>query len=1835
MLRDVFYYGQKPNVHAREKPAKNLEDARQQATTDHFWIVNEFCDYTNFDWDFDFDFLDDDQVWTELHNNIWPSQHQKDSGTWLCSKKRSDVLVYRTDVNPVIRKNIKTENWKVNELIDENTFDFSWHPDPTSPPYIYAWGCRYFPPTHKTVVQYAVDNASDYKYMDGFVELLPDHTKWKILDNIDKTSFDFRWRPDPKSPPYIYVWGNQHYPAEIMPTIEYHVEGAIDRKYIDSNWHVKLAEYKERFEILANITNFDYTWRPNPKDPPYIYVFGNQHYSAEVMPTVRYIVEGASEVKYVNDIVATLASDKSKFKIHTPIDESKFDFSWIPDPNEPPFIYVWGNKHVPGEIQPTVEYVTDDAVNKKFIHNNVIVLPDYDRWTVFDNIDKTNFDFSWRPDPTSPPYIYVWGNKHVDAQTSPTIQYTVPGATEYKFMNELVDVLPNTNNWFIYQKVDAKEFDFSWRPNPKSPPYIYVWGNKHISGEISPTIEYHVEGAIEKKFIHNDVGLLPDMEKWRILEPIDSTQFDFTWIPDPTSPPYIYVFGNKHNDATIESSIEYVVPGATEYKYMTDIIAPVLPNKNKFVTYCEIDENTFDFSWRPNPKSPPYIYVWGNKYVPAEIAPTVEYRVEGANDYKYMGNVDVLPETDRWTIYQDIDKSKFDFSWRPNPKSPPYIYIWGNKYIPGQKKPTLTYHTPEATEIKYQGDVDVLPEWEKWKIFAPVNKDSFDFSWRPDPNEPPFIYVWGNKHVPGQVKSTIEYHCQGATQKKFVGDVEILPQWDNWVIIQQPKNFDFSWVPDPTAEPYIYVWGNKYIPGEKRPTITYNTPGATQYKYMGNDVEVEPEYDKWKILIPVVKSSFDFSWRPDPDEPAFIYVWGNQSNNAETEPTIEYYSEGLGIEPVRKYMSNMVAKTLPISENWEVLLPVENFDFSWRPNPGSPPYIYVFGNQWNKAEIEPTVMYKVPGATEYSYINDIVATVSPAHENWKVLLPVENFDFSWRPNPHDPPYIYVFGNQWNKAEIQHTLEYHVPNAIEYKYVDTVAYLKSNYNEFWKNLIPIEHFDYSWVPDPTSPPYIYVFGNKCNEASVEPSVEYHMPGATDRKYMTNPVAIPSIDMKYWSVSSIEDLETFDFSWRPNPHSPSQIYQWENNGPRYTVPDSKEVVLMERTEAQNKKEVPKYYIKTTLEDLIKQHSDEVFWALNPDLTYENFNFNWKPNSENFRHINVFGNENAKDTQTYYVNGPLYMLGNREYNYVTEQKVEINETNLSMFFIDRNNKESNQRFKDLQIRYPNIIKTRYLNNWADTISRCIRKAKTNLFWVLNSEYDYTDFKFDFYPSPWQMQMIHVFGTQWSHWGQTYLINGSTFDDDTKYVKVIEHLPNLNFVKAKIAKATDCLYDVYLIDHGNKETEEIKENLQNKCVKNVIVVSYVNSYLNTFKNILSQTTNQKEHYIWICSSVCDYNKFDFSYICDPFAKENLHVFASDKQKFGDTFLVDVNKLRSLIDHLKYLEDYSKVNYIEHIKAKRLPAPEFCIDNDTHSSSYMLKFDYPYAIVKSNDNHDISVNYEEPLNLWANHTKNIESLSTGGAVLVLPKEVDSFIKAELYDYPYISKAKRLAKSKPLDIVFLSNGEKQADENYEHLLRITKGLPNRVVRVDGVNGRVQAYHAAADASDTGWLFTVFAKLKVDEKFDFSWQPDRLQIPKHYIFTAKNPVNGLIYGHQAMIAYNKKLTLLNKGRGLDFTLDDPHDSVDMLSGIANFNTDAYSTWRTAFREVIKLKSDYEQISADRLNIWLTQAQGNFAEDCLRGAHDAVEFYNEVGGDVDQLKLSYEWEWLYNRYNKKYK
>ena len=1108
---------------------------------------------------------------------------------------------------------------------------------------------------------------------------------------------------------------------------------------------------------------------------------------------------------------------------------------------------------------------------------------------------------------------------------------------------------------------------------------------------------------------------------WVINEYSDYKNFDWDWDFDflPDEDVWTKDFNNVWPSEFDKDSGTWLCTelDVDTFIYRTDV-EPIKLKNQSWKFHSPVDLSSIDLSWTPEPTEPPYIYTWGNKYIPAEIEPTLEYYVDGAVDRKYMGNVRVFPQLSRWTEHVKVDENNFDMCWRPDPREPAFIYVWGNKYEPAEIKPTLEYVVPGAINKKYMGVVLVEPELDRWVEHIKVSV-AFDKSWRPDPREPAFIYVWGNKYDPAEVKPTLEYIVPGAIDKKYMGIVELEPEWDRWKehILVDRTTFDFSWRPDPNLHepPYIYVWGNKFHTAEQKTTIEYIVPGATEKKYMGI-VELAPEWDRWNILIPIDMDSFDFRWRPDP-------------------------------------------------------------------------------------------------------------------------------------NLHEPPLVYVFGNKWH------------------------------------------------------------------DSKTEPTIEYVAPGAVVKKYIDYPVAIPKSDMSLWTINNKEDLDTFDFSWRPNPHSPPQIYQWVDNGPRYNQPNATEVVLMEYVDDNRKVFVNRYKIKTTLEELIEEHIDEVFWVLNPDLTYDRFDFNWRPTNENFRHINVFGNEYSKNTQTYYINGPMYKLGYREMNYVVDQTIDI-ESNLSMFYIDRG--RGADRYEALKLRYPQLQKTRYLNSWVETIQRCCNKSETKLFWVLNSELDYSEFMFDFYPSPWQMDMVHVFGTQWSHWGNTYLVNKETFEESTKYIKVIEHLNILNFVKNKRAKAVETLYDIVYIDHGNIEHTT------------GTVVKYEESYLKTFKNMLAILPTKKEHYVWVCSTICDYGNFDFTYICDPYAKDQLHVFPSDKQKFGDTFLVDVNKLRTLIDSMVVLEDYVKINYNQHQSTKRFPAPIFINESDTHVSINNFNFNWPYATILSADNKEIKVIDNEPMSLWSTETKNIIVHSAGGTCVTIPREAKDYVKKELYDYPYIKHVAKPVHSNPLDIVFFSNGEVGADENYEHLLFATAGLSNRVIRVDGINGRVASQHAAANASNTSWYFLVNAKLKVNKKFDWDWQPDRLQIPKHYIFTATNPVNHLEYGHQAIVANNKKLTLNTVVKGLDFTMDSEHEVVQINSGIGMYNTSIWDTWRTAFREVLKLKY-YTEHNDDleakfRLSSWLNLGDGEFGEYSTIAALDACRYYETVNGDLNKLRLSYDWDWL---------
>ena len=867
-------------------------------------------------------------------------------------------------------------------------------------------------------------------------------------------------------------------------------------------------------------------------------------------------------------------------------------------------------------------------------------------------------------------------------------------------------------------------------------------------------------------------------------------------------------------------------------------------------------------------------------------------------------------------------------------------------------------------------------------------------------------------------------------------------------------------------------------------------------------------------------------------------------------------------------------------------------------------------------------------------------------KHWKILEDIDKtkFDFSWHPDSTSPPYIYAWGCKYYPVEANAVVEYHVPDATDYKYMNDIVELLPK-RDNWKILEDIDEasFDFNWRPDPREPAYIYAWGNQYNKPTVKTSVEYKVPGATQYKYMDVPVTRkPCLDN--WEIPQDIDIENFDFSWEPDMRDPPYIYQFYTeldklDGPKYVSPNNDGTVVY-KLRVDKKLTVNKYYINTTLSDLVEQHKDEVFWACRKNIDYTDFDFTWLPDKIDLEYeldyVHVHGSKDSELTQTYFVSAKNYLAGKTDYKFVTDIKLDENSygkifAKPDIFYIDKNNIESEERYLWLKEKFNDrISKTRFANTTVDTISRCIKKSKTELFYVLDSELDYTDFDFDYYPNPWQMKMVHVFGTQHNTWGTTYLINKETFNDDTRHVKKIEHLSNINLVKKTKAKITNCSYDVLLVDHGNDEIHQVLETITRKVRGRAIsIVKYQNSYLETLKSYLSNIITKKEHYLYVCSSLCDYSEFDFTYVSDPFAREQLHVFPSNNMKYGDTFLIDVNKCKVEFDNIAKLEDYDKINFNNSNRPTRLNEPVIYVDDDTHVDS-LVDSSFPYVRYVSSDNRNIVVNDIESVNIWSQDTQQIVIQSVGATSILVPTIAKNMITKELYDYPHIKKVNILSKSKPLDIVFLSNGENIAKDNYDRLRELTSRYNNRVVHVEGINGRMNAYHAAAKASETPWMFTVFAKLEVDENFDWDWQPDRMQVPKHYIFHALNPVNKLVYGHQAMIAYNKRLVLNNTGRGLDFTLDDEHEVIPVLSGIARYNTDEFTTWRTSFREVIKLQCNTDNDSKNRLTVWLTEAQGDYAEYSLRGANDAVRYYQSVDGDFDQLKLSYEWDWLRERF-----
>ena len=496
-------------------------------------------------------------------------------------------------------------------------------------------------------------------------------------------------------------------------------------------------------------------------------------------------------------------------------------------------------------------------------------------------------------------------------------------------------------------------------------------------------------------------------------------------------------------------------------------------------------------------------------------------------------------------------------------------------------------------------------------------------------------------------------------------------------------------------------------------------------------------------------------------------------------------------------------------------------------------------------------------------------------------------------------------------------------------------------------------------------------------------------------------------------------------------------------------------------------------------------------------------------------------------------------------------------------------------------------------------VHKTKIDPYWSTPDSVDTSTFDFTWHPDATDPPYTYQFGTQHQRTGgPQYCVPGA---------KDIKFVDQLRIQTNRVATA------IYEIDHMDGNAGQIANTTRR--------VRYFDNYRDTLIR-LARSIGSEHEFVWICSSICDYSNFDFSWHPEQWQAGMLHVFASDGEKFGDTFFMHVPSFAHRAERVELLEWYD-CNFVD-VSVPRRPIPivEHHFDSQAEAVK-TLPFNGPLALYTTTDYVPGNL---ATVPLWRKETKTIVPLSTGAASVIVPKAAVVDIKTQLYDYSYIDKTHRVLTDRPLDIVFISNGEKDAEANFNWLTTVARHAINRTHWSDGVNGRVAAYHAAAKLSTTPWFFAVFAKLRVNQHFDWSWQPDRMQAAKHYIFHARNTINDLEYGHQGMIAYNKRLVLENTGQGLDFTLDQPHEVVPVLSGEAIYYTSNWVAWRTAFREALKLRASLPDVENEyRLKVWLDVDHGA-GQWSSKGAEDAVEYYEQVGGDFEALRKSYEWDWL---------
>ena len=237
------------------------------------------------------------------------------------------------------------------------------------------------------------------------------------------------------------------------------------------------------------------------------------------------------------------------------------------------------------------------------------------------------------------------------------------------------------------------------------------------------------------------------------------------------------------------------------------------------------------------------------------------------------------------------------------------------------------------------------------------------------------------------------------------------------------------------------------------------------------------------------------------------------------------------------------------------------------------------------------------------------------------------------------------------------------------------------------------------------------------------------------------------------------------------------------------------------------------------------------------------------------------------------------------------------------------------------------------------------------------------------------------------------------------------------------------------------------------------------------------------------------------------------------------------------------------------------------------------------------------------------------------------------------------------DIIYLSYDEPNAEKNYADLVSKVPWAK----RVHGVEGSDAAHKACAELSETDRFITIDGDNCIRDNF-LQQEADLTEYDltdKVISWTAKNVINGLMYGNGSIKCWPKEY-VLNMKTHENADPNNPHSQVDFcwdleyiqmngcFSDIYN-NYTPQQAWRAGFREGVKMALDRGlRVSAEdfhknhwknmhRLYIWLMVGtdveNGNWA---IHGAREGL--YKTMCTDWDFVNVR-DFKWLNNYWENK--